>query len=467
MLLILLLFLVHIIAEEDEVCDAEEASETNESTQIPFIFENHLNHRVQAYWISPEDSEQHPVAGIDSGQQVEIGTYIGHRFTFRHSQTQQVLDQVTILKGMTHISLGKSELLDLGIPNVMHIPGKKSLPQQVKIWNFYDFDLAKYWLKGNEEMYSGGVEANSVSEISTYPGHTFVFRTFESKEEIARYTMEEGVYMKILGPCDSIKCREVQGFTKFQADYQLRNGVPYFGSKIRAKPQYFMHKADFLGQVHTMPTQYGYCMDTECKIIEGIELNLTVISTHPKVFYLRDVISEFERTHISELALSRLKKSLVGSGKYAGEIHSRSSKNAWLPHEIDPVVHTVCRRIFEILKLPVNELGGMTESLQFVRYLTGEEYNAHSDFDCDRDNTRFATFGIYFKTPEKGGHTYFPRAFGGKGLKVRPPDGGAVLFYNLLEDGNGDFLSLHGGMRVEKGTKYFGNLWIHEKPGHW
>ena len=62
MLLILLLFLVHIIAEEDEVCDAEEASETNESTQIPFIFENHLNHRVQAYWISPEDSEQHPVA---------------------------------------------------------------------------------------------------------------------------------------------------------------------------------------------------------------------------------------------------------------------------------------------------------------------------------------------------------------------------------------------------------------------
>ena len=111
--------------------------------------------------------------GIDAGQQVEIGTFIGHRFTFRHFQNQQILDQVTILKGMTHKSIGKSELLELGIPNVMHIPGGKALPQQVKLWNFYDFDLAKYWLKGNEEMYSGVVLSDRFFEM------TFVLRVLK------------------------------------------------------------------------------------------------------------------------------------------------------------------------------------------------------------------------------------------------------------------------------------------------
>ena len=47
-----------------------------------------------------------------------------------------------------------------------------------------------------------------------------------------------------------------------------------------------------------------------------------------------------------------------------------------------------------------------------------------------------------------GGETAFPKGKGGRGFKVRPAKGSAVLFYNLLEDGNGDDLALHAALPV-------------------
>ena len=39
--------------------------------------------------------------------------------------------------------------------------------------------------------------------------------------------------------------------------------------------------------------------------------------------------------------------------------------------------------------------------------------------------------------PSNGGETSFPKGGTGGGFKVKPSKGDAVLFYNLLEDGNG------------------------------
>ncbi len=41
-------------------------------------------------------------------------------------------------------------------------------------------------------------------------------------------------------------------------------------------------------------------------------------------------------------------------------------------------------------------------------------------------------------SPHAGGETSFPKANDGYGIKVHPGKGNAVLFYNLLPDGNGD-----------------------------
>lgn len=46
---------------------------------------------------------------------------------------------------------------------------------------------------------------------------------------------------------------------------------------------------------------------------------------------------------------------------------------------------------------------------------------------------------------------------------MKPEKGKAVLFYNLLPDGNFDELSMHAALPVTKGTKYLANLWVSER----
>jgi prolyl 4-hydroxylase len=62
-----------------------------------------------------------------------------------------------------------------------------------------------------------------------------------------------------------------------------------------------------------------------------------------------------------------------------------------------------------------------------------------------------------------GGATTFPRAITTEfhdGVKIQPQSGKAVLFYNVLPDGNMDDLSQHSGGKVESGVKYVANIWI-------
>jgi prolyl 4-hydroxylase len=48
-------------------------------------------------------------------------------------------------------------------------------------------------------------------------------------------------------------------------------------------------------------------------------------------------------------------------------------------------------------------------------------------------------------------------------FKVPPTKGDAIIFYSMLEDGNLDEASLHGGCKVLQGEKYGANLWFWDK----
>lgn len=70
--------------------------------------------------------------------------------------------------------------------------------------------------------------------------------------------------------------------------------------------------------------------------------------------------------------------------------------------------------------------------------------------------SRFATILFYLNDDMKGGETSFPRwvnAETSEALKVKPERGKAILFYNLLPDGNYDERSLHAALPVLEGEK--------------
>ena len=92
-----------------------------------------------------------------------------------------------------------------------------------------------------------------------------------------------------------------------------------------------------------------------------------------------------------------------------------------------------------------------------MRYEPGQKYLAHMDFEPGERSQRFLTLLLYIHPAEVGGGTSFPKAAGGRGLRVKPPRGSGVLFYSMLPDGNGDALSLHSGEEV-RGCEE-GGLW--------
>merc|ERR550525_1828937 len=75
----------------------------------------------------------------------------------------------------------------------------------------------------------------------------------------------------------------------------------------------------------------------------------------------------------------------------------------------------------------------VAENLQVVEYKNGQEYAPHHDFGSDGlAEQRYATLLLYIKDPDvpaggtvhdAGGHTSWPKAFGGRGLTARPPKG--------------------------------------------
>lgn len=135
----------------------------------------------------------------------------------------------------------------------------------------------------------------------------------------------------------------------------------------------------------------------------------------------------------------------------------------------------------------------LNEDLQVVHYDIGQKYDSHHDWGVSGyPESRYITLLFYLSDqvdPEAGGETSFPLGVipenrykkiekqineNGeevevevevvekelKGFKVHPGKGSAVLFYNLLPDGNGDVESLHAALPVRRGEKWLANFWV-------
>jgi prolyl 4-hydroxylase len=294
---------------------------------------------------------------------------------------------------------------------------------------------------------------------------------------------------------------------KFLRSYKRKVGRDWIGPVIdhikpRDPPKIPLWPADFVGQqhhvystalhlkpclahagLHKVPKSRvsrtkHLCTPTADIVSTSAPLKLTleVLSTVPKVFLIRDFLSSEEIDMIIAEAIPRLRSSEIGSTTVGAQtermVDIRRSSTAWLPSSVSSSILHIFHRAADLLRIPrlnISIGNAIAEDLQVVRYLEGEKYDGHFDWGTfGHPNTRMLTLLMYLNDQEdenSGGETAFLNApprngTTEPGFKVHGGKGNAILFYNLLEDGNGDEYTYHSSLPVRKGVKWLCNLWI-------
>jgi prolyl 4-hydroxylase len=210
----------------------------------------------------------------------------------------------------------------------------------------------------------------------------------------------------------------------------------------------------------------------ECLSLDPVHLELEVISLQPRAFVIEDFLNDFEADEIVSLGNPSLHRSSVGDMETGNfDSNTRTSLNTWLSREKSHITDTLYRRAADLLQIDESHLTRSVgaEDIQVVHYVNGQKYDSHHDWGVSGyPESRFITLLLYLNDVEDGagGETAFPKAANGKGIKVHPGKGSAVLFYDLLEDGNGDDLSLHAALPILKGEKWLANFWVWDPKVH-
>jgi len=341
--------------------------------------------------------------------------------------------------------------------------------------------LQIWWDDGREGTTSGHLELGQETTTNTYENHVFYFTEFDNKQnEIARFVMRKDQALYVIDHPLYKAPQELRDSshreTQFMSEYLNRTGIQwrhYFGPDgPRPPPSLFMWPATRTGQVHQIESDQGYwtCGGTkdDCQSKEPVSLQLEVVSLLPRVFIIEKFLSDFEVGTIIDIAKPRISDSIVGSpstGAYKSS--TRTSLNAWIPRYTSDLIDSLYIRAANLLRLNEKIVTSThsAEDIQVVHYDVGQKYDSHHDWGVSGyPESRFITLLLYLTDMPNdyaGGETAFPKGGAdGMGFKVHPGKGSAVLFYNLLEDGNGDDLALHAALPVRQGEKWLANFWV-------
>ena len=274
---------------------------------------------------------------------------------------------------------------------------------------------------------------------------------------------------------------------EFAKHYLIASHRTWLGQFPRPMPVHPMHPAQYVGQTYPMQVTDGKDRLQE--------LQLQVLSVTPRVLSIDDFLSAAECDALIRMAQAQgMKGSTLYTGggqqqQYQRDTATRSSTNTWLERDTNEMTDRIYQRAAKLLNMKESLLQqppyfeedhdsdaphhdymshSVAESLQVLRYEPGQEYTAHHDFVYPSmrhryQPTRYATLLLYLNDDFEGGQTNFPRAINPSqhdGLTVTPSKGKAVLFYNMLPDGNVDDLSQHQALPVTQGEKWLANLWI-------
>ncbi|WOX05847.1 2OG-Fe(II) oxygenase [Microbulbifer pacificus] len=169
-----------------------------------------------------------------------------------------------------------------------------------------------------------------------------------------------------------------------------------------------------------------------------------------------DALIEMSRPH---MARSRVVNSEIGTFDLEDV---RTSSGTHFRKRETPLIAAVESRIAQLLGVP-EERG---EPLQILNYQAGAEYRPHYDFfDPERPGNRevlamggqrVGTMIMYLNDVDAGGSTIFPKL----GLDILPKKGCGLFFSYANDEGDLDYLTLHGGSPVLQGEKWIASKWL-------
>lgn len=329
---------------------------------------------------------------------------------------------------------------------------------------------------------------------ATTPGQSFyVSPVYDGSHALQRWTVTVDEAILVYENTDRIAKWDEQLKLKYDLqqlnllyarDYLAVAKKTWLANFPRPPPVHYIWDVRKMGQVHSISSEAAHHVSATERATGPLTLTLNTTSVAPRVLEIDNFLSTYECQYLMKLAMARgLTQSTVvaGSRKATESRNTRSSTNTWIERETDAIVDNIYSRAANVFNIDDSLLrhrsnhhqeyashSSMAESLQVVRYTKKQEYTPHHDFTYPPISnryqpSRFATLLVYLNSVREGGETTFPRSINGnnhEGLVVTPVRGKAVLFYNMLPDGNFDDLSQHGSNAVTKGEKWVANLWV-------
>lgn len=471
--------------------------------------ENKYDSIIHLYWTKSKSdsiSQGALISQIQPNSMSDINTFVGHSFfgTYTNGiEVQPILrafpEFIDVTANTNHYVFEplnrkqKNNLININLPpkllsnnnkitnhSAVKILGVVSTALSAKFRCYIVTGCDYYYEDNRGGSFQGTLKLGKETTTNTYIGHVFFFTDMGTKNEIERFTMIKEKMLYVVIDNNRLPSKEMLAQydreIKFSEDYLKKNGIlwrHFFGPEgPRPPPVLYHHTAPEVGYKHKLHSKEGkwFCdgESLDCQSTDHVNLEMEVISLEPRAFIIPNFISDYEAEVIIKEAKLKLKVSTVGNTDGGGTRTSetRTSRNAWVGRKTNPTIESIYLRAADILNIDEELLQTNTnaEDMQVVYYVNGQKYDSHHDWGVSGyPESRFITLLMYLTDQvdeDAGGETSFPKAANLQGMKVHPGKGSAVLFYNLLEDGNGDDLALHAALPVHRGEKWLANFWV-------
>ena len=187
-----------------------------------------------------------------------------------------------------------------------------------------------------------------------------------------------------------------------------------------------------------------------------LKKNMTKIHSSPNIYFIENFLNSSELIWFDTICTQhkhQFQSSFTEDDDDLKEVISedRTSTYIHLTKSQDRVVRAVEQRASELVGMSSENV----EPLQIVHYTKGQHFDIHHDAGTLLEDfkvigiqpTRIITLFIYLNNlPPGQGHTEFPLL---EGVSVTPRKGGALLFCNVLENGEIDPRLAHRALPVE------------------